>query len=159
MNNIRHFFCRLCIGFIKETLTLLRGQQRYSSVFPAQQVLPSGQMVLLSGQDTPETGLSCGRKYRVSQCAMATSSGRRISPLIWRKKFNKSKTIKVRNPSIGLYNTVGSIKEYFRKYTLCHFLPIISRLDSFYCNTSTVKSLKCVLGGGGEKAIFAICKI
>lgn len=111
-------------------------------------------MVLLSGQDTPETGLSCGRKYRVSQCAMATSSGRRISPLIWRKKFNKSKTIKVRNPSIGLYNTVGSIKEYFRKYTLCHFLPIISRLDSFYCNTSTVKSLKCVLGGGGGEGNF-----
>lgn len=67
------------------------------------------------------------------------------------KKINKSKTIKVRNPSIGLYNTVGSIKEYFRKYTLCHFLPIISRLDSFYCNTSTVKSLKCVCVWGGGR--------
>lgn len=86
VNNMGIFFYQQCLGFIKEILTLLRGQQRYASVFPAQQVLPSGHTVLLSGQETPETGLSRGRKNRVSQCAMATNRGRRVSPLIWRKK-------------------------------------------------------------------------
>lgn len=132
------------IGFIKEILTLLRGQQRYSSVFPAQQVLPSGQTVLLSGQDTPETGLSRGRKYRVSQCAMATSRGRRISPLIWRKKLiNQSQSRLIILPYIYII-----LWDQLKK-VLSHFLPIISKIDSFYCKILVLWNHLNLRGGGG----------